>query len=182
MTYFRFNEEKALSAILYIAGQLKTNRKKPGFHKVFKIFYFADQKHLARYGCPIIGDYYVAMEHGPVPSRIYDIVKIVRGDSIFNTEKYNDLFEVKNYFINPKKEPDMDEFSETDLECINESIEENMGLNFFTLKAKSHDNAYKKATRDDKIPYQEMARVAGADDEMVAYLETLSENELILSK
>lgn len=95
MLYFKFNEEKALSAILYITKKLMEGGIKVGLHKVFKIFYFADQKHLSRYGRPITGDHYIAMEHGPVPSRIYDMVKTVRGDSLLGTEKYIFYFDVK---------------------------------------------------------------------------------------
>jgi uncharacterized phage-associated protein len=184
MLYFRFDEEKALSVILYIAKELwDPNRKgKPDFHKIFKILYFADQKHLVRYGRPVVGDYYVAMEHGPVPSNIYDILKSVRGDSIFDDVKgFGSYFDVKSHYVYPKKAPDMDAFSESDVECLKESMEENQYLTFKELKKKSHDEAYDKATKDDKISYRAMARAAGADSAMIAYMRTLSENERIFN-
>jgi uncharacterized phage-associated protein len=74
-----FNKEKTLQAMLYTATHL-TRRD---FHKVFKILYFADRKHLYDWGTPITGDTYIAMEAGPVPSRAYDMLKAVRGDSYF---------------------------------------------------------------------------------------------------
>lgn len=42
---------------------------------VAKVFYFADKEHLLDFGRPISGDRYVAMNNGPVPSAIYDIIK-----------------------------------------------------------------------------------------------------------
>lgn len=30
---------------------------------------------MRKYGRPVIGDIYIAMDNGPVPSRVYDIVK-----------------------------------------------------------------------------------------------------------
>jgi uncharacterized phage-associated protein len=40
--------------------------------KMAKLVYFADKRHLLKYGRTITGDRYFGMEHGPVPSRIYD--------------------------------------------------------------------------------------------------------------
>ena len=182
MLYFKFDEEKAISAILYITKKLNEHkdRIKPDFHKIFKILYFADQKHLVKYGRPIVGDHYVAMDHGPVPSKIYDILKTIRGDSVFEDSKgYGDFIDVKGRYAYPKQEPDMDSFSESDIECINESLEENQHLDFATLREKSHGNAHKRATKDDKISYRAMAKEAGADDAILAYMRTISENELI---
>lgn len=184
MLQFRFNEEKAIASILYIARkllQLKSMKAKPDLHKIFKILYFADQKHLARYGRPILGDFYVAMDHGPVPSSIYDIVKVVRGDSIFeDTRGYGACFEVTDHHVQPKQPPDMERFSESDLECLDESFRENRYLSFPQLRKKSHDAAYCRAAKDDKISYREMAKAAGADASMLAYIRDVAENERLL--
>ncbi|WP_409530306.1 Panacea domain-containing protein [Shinella sp.] len=44
------------------------------FHAL-KTLYYADRAHLQRYGRPITGDRYIAMENGPVPSYAYNAVK-----------------------------------------------------------------------------------------------------------
>ncbi|PKN63272.1 MAG: hypothetical protein CVU57_20420 [Deltaproteobacteria bacterium HGW-Deltaproteobacteria-15] len=186
MIRFRFDEEKAIAAVLYVCHRLLESRNynsKPGFHKIFKVLYFADQKHLARYGRPISGDYYVAMEHGPVPSSIYDILKLVRGESLFGDDKeYRELFEVQGHNVHPKQQPDLDLLSESDLECLDESIKENRLLSFGTLKNKSHDTAYCKAAKDDKISFNEMAKVGGANSSMLSYIREVSENERLLDE
>ena len=184
MIRFRFHEQKAIAALLYITQSLislKKPRAKPDLHKIFKILYFADQKHLARYGRPILGDFYIAMDHGPVPSQVYDMVKIVRGETFFQSSRdYDAFFEVRDHYIYPKQEPSMDLFSESDLECINESFRENQFLSFNQLKVKSHDGAYCKAAKDDKISYREMAKQAGANASMLAYIQEVAENERLL--
>jgi uncharacterized phage-associated protein len=184
MIRFRFQEEKAIAALLYIARQLislKNPKAKPDLHKIFKILYFADQKHLARYGRPILGDFYIAMDHGPVPSQVYDMVKIVRGDTFFEPGRdYDAFFEVRDHYIHPKQKPSMDLFSESDLECIDESFRENKFLSFNQLKDKSHDEAYCKAAKDDKISYRKMAKLAGANASMLAYIQEVAENERLL--
>ena len=175
---FKFNEEKAISAILYISKKLLSatdKRIKADFHKIFKILYFADQKHLHRYGRPIVGDCYIAMKSGPVPSRIYDILKDAK-----DKKDYTNFIDVRGYYVHPKQEPDMDMFSESDIECIDKSIEENKYLTFDELLEKSHDSAYKKATKDDKISLSEIAKAGGTSKEMLSYIKTLAENETIL--
>jgi uncharacterized phage-associated protein len=184
MLYFKFDRDKALATILYISKRLidRSGRRAAGFHKVFKILYFADQKHLSKYGRPIVGDYYIAMEHGPVPSKIYDMIKIVRGDSfIEDTMNLDIFFDVSEHFIFPKQNPAMDELSESELDCIKDSLTENQELSFSELKRKSHDRAYQKALKDDKISFIEIAKVAGADNEMIRFIQMQSKNEKALS-
>lgn len=71
MTRFTVSWDKAVEAIDFIAS------RKPGVTQYYigKILFFADREHLLDYGRPITGDRYVAMEHGPVPSAIRDILK-----------------------------------------------------------------------------------------------------------
>jgi uncharacterized phage-associated protein len=77
---FEFNLDKGIEAILYIAQKVDD----PTFHRISKIMYFADRKHLEKYGRFICGDSYVAMKHGPVPSEIYDILKAVKADAVLS--------------------------------------------------------------------------------------------------
>lgn len=67
---FKMNWAKAVEAIHFLASI------HPGItpYYIAKVFYFADKAHLADWGRPICGDDYVAMQYGPVPSGIYDLV------------------------------------------------------------------------------------------------------------
>src|SRR5437899_249948 len=90
--FFRFDPEKALQAILFVAHRIP----EASFHQISKIIYFADKAHLQKYGRLICGDSYVAMKHGPVPSAIYDILKAVRGDGFCEyVEQAQNAFEVR---------------------------------------------------------------------------------------
>jgi uncharacterized phage-associated protein len=68
---FKMNWDKAVEAVHYLASI------HPGISPFFilKIFYFADKEHMADWGRSICGDSYVAMENGPIPSNVYDLVK-----------------------------------------------------------------------------------------------------------
>jgi len=168
MGKYKFDKEKAISTVLYVAERLP----KADLHKLSKILYFADQKHLVKYGCPIVGDYYIAMDNGPVPSHIYDMLKSVRGDSLFETKEFEKYFEVEgNYIVKALIKPDMDEFSESNIECLDEAIMENKDLSFKVLKDKSHGEAYNSAGQNSTISFIKIAQEGGADKEMIDFLK-----------
>jgi len=178
MLRFNFNIEKAISSVKLI---LKNLDGSSDLHKVFKILYFAEQKHLSLYGRPIIGDKYIAMKHGPVPSTIYDIIKILRGESFFTLPSNMILDEqfrvIDNHVIQLKNDEfDIEVFSETEIECLSEAINENKNLDFVALTEKSHDLAWKNTERDDEMSVYEIAKAAGANSELLKYIALQIEN------
>lgn len=181
---FRFDQEKAISAIKVV---LKNMQGVCNFHKLFKILYFAEQKHLAKYGSPIFADTYIAMKDGPVPSTIYDIMKIIKGESRFFIpelqETFSHFFSVWDYKVTLVDETlDLDIFSESELECIIASIEDNKQLSFKTLADKSHDLAWNNSGRNQKISILDIAKAGGANDELLKYITLNIENENIKMK
>lgn len=181
MIRFDFDKEKGVAAALYVTQQLMNSKCSPRLHKIFKIFYFADQKHISKYGRPIVGDHYIAMKYGPVPSCLYDILRAVRGDgSCLSAEEFLPYFEVEGNQVKPLQNPDMDELSESELECLNASIEENKKKGFGELTRLSHDAAYDSAQDDSRISFRDIAKAAGASPAMIAYMSELAENRGML--
>ena len=66
-----FDSKKLTELVLYILG--KTGGV--DFYHAFKILYFAEMKHLAKWGCGIVPDKFCALPYGPVPTRLYNAVK-----------------------------------------------------------------------------------------------------------
>lgn len=68
---FAFNEHKAaqLAALLIHRSGGEMN-----YLALMKLLYLVDREALIRFGKPITGDRVVAMKHGPVLSRVYDLV------------------------------------------------------------------------------------------------------------
>jgi uncharacterized phage-associated protein len=166
-----------VNAILYILTKIGGQGD---FHKVFKVLYFADQEHLCKYGSLITNDKYVAMNNGPVPSMAYDILKALRGDGLLSNFKkdFDPFFELKsNYLVDAKVEPDLDELSESEIECIDKAISENKSLNFKKLTQKSHDSAWAKTSRDCEMNLKHIAEAAGANKGMVKYIHEVYENQ-----
>lgn len=168
--------ETTVDAMLFI---LKHLGGCADFHKVFKILYFADQSHLAKYGVAVTNDTYIAMNNGPVPSIAYDILKALRGEGLLLTqkEKFEPFFKVAGkYQIEAIKNPDLENLSNSELSALTYSIKENQNLSFATLTQKSHDQAWKKADRNSEIDPIEMAKAGGASPDMLNYIQTQIEN------
>ena len=144
-------------------------------HKICKILYFADQLHLSRYSRSITGADYIRMTYGPVPSQVDDMFKAVRGDSYFSNtadaEELGTYFSVSDHYtINQKREPNLDYLSETDIECLNESIAKCKDKNFYQLTKLSHGLAWKSAKQDKKISVDDILREAGDSEDYVQYI------------
>ena len=154
---FAFDREAAMAALAYLQQKL------PGLtrHQAFKLLYLADLLHLERYGRPITGDTYVAMEYGPVPSQLYDLVKrhLSAGPSL------------------PKIEADLEELSRSDLRILDEVVDRYGRYTFAERTELTHDEAWRQA-RDQHpghkappIPWETIIR-ANLDhaDELLRFL------------
>jgi uncharacterized phage-associated protein len=172
---YQFDSTKAIQLILYILQRIGG---KGDFIKIFKILYFADQKHLTRFGRAITNDNYVAMNHGPVPSNVYDIFKILKGQSLFNSmaDAFTPYFKIENnHNVISLRDPELEDISDSERECLDEAISENKDLGFSELSAKSHDAAWKSDERNGEIATLKIAEAAGANPEMLKYIESKTE-------
>lgn len=146
MVRFTINYNKAIEAIDWIA------RQRPGITQYYigKVMFFADREHLLDFGRPISGDRYLAMEHGPVPSVIRDLLK---RDSDYPDEVIDHLSSrvIIRDDGNKRKVTSLgsNEFpslSETDRAYLSSAIESYADLSFSELKRISHlDPAYSAA-------------------------------------
>jgi uncharacterized phage-associated protein len=166
--------QKKVNLILYV---LDKTGGTSDFLTVFKVLYFADREHLVRYGSLITNDRYVAMKNGPVPSTIYDILKIVRGDSAFSDLYYHErFFSVHDrYKVEAKELPDLEFLSETEVECLAASVVEHSGKAFGQLSSESHQLAYNSANLNSDIDPIKIAEEGGASPEMLKYIAENSE-------
>lgn len=68
-----FSHRKATQALNFFARQTGCRINKL---KALKLIFFADRYHLRKYGRPITGDRYFAMNYGPVPSASKDLAEM----------------------------------------------------------------------------------------------------------
>lgn len=170
-----FNEQKTINAVLYIISKLK----RKDFHKIFKILYFADREHIAKYARPITGDTYIAMGDGPVPSKLYDILKSVRGDSYFKDDgKFSKLFKIVNWdLVKPLQKPNLNTLSKTDIEHLDNALELYGDMSWDEVREKSHDYAWRNTIKNAPISLENIVRETGSDSEYLNYIK--EQNQLI---
>ena len=175
----KFDKIKTLNALLYVASRVQ----RKDIHKIFKIIYFADRQHLADWGRPITGDTYIAMEAGPVPSRMYDMLKIVRGDSYLpDYENLGRYYRIDNWmYVTPLKDADINKLSKTEISALDDSISKYSLLSYDEIKEKSHDIAWRSTARDFAIKWDQIALEAGLDAEDMKCLNEFSQLEAALS-
>src|SRR3990172_1296526 len=132
--HFEQNEDKAIEVLAWLANH------QPGidaFH-VSKVLYYADKEHLNRYGRPILGDTYIRMEWGPVPSKVYNLVKHDADPSLLR--KVAEAVEVRGgwWHLHPLRKPNMEMFSQTDIKCLQNALKKYGTRNFGVLSRISH--------------------------------------------
>jgi len=162
----RFDLRKAIESILYVA------QRNSDTYTILKILYFADKKHFARYGRSIYGDIYVAMRHGPVPSGAYDIIKYIRGDGGFYRPELGEKpFEVEDNDILPLRPANTAFLSESEIECLDDAIEQYGSLSFKELRGLSHsDPAYMESDENDIIPVEKIVENLPNGEVLLDYL------------
>ena len=143
---FEFDQATAISAMLYIVSRLED----PTFHRIAKIMYFADRCHLERYGRFVFGGSYRAYPYGPVPQNVYGMLKAAENKP--GGQSTEGPFRVRrgqntgqNPVVEALAEPNLDLLSESDLECLNESLATWGGKPFGQLTEASHDAAWTAA-------------------------------------
>lgn len=176
-----YEQKKLIQVVLYILN--KTGGI--DYYHIFKILYFAELKHLAKWGHRIIADDFYALEYGPVPTKLYDAVK---GNNASQTQ-LADLLKASTRFAGndapnvllPTCDTDLNYISASEIEALNSSIAENVQLTFSQLKDKSHDSAWKEAFRCENgakiISPVSMAKVMNADNATIEYIKEQLELE-----
>jgi hypothetical protein len=122
------------------------------------------------------------MEAGPVPSRLYDMLKIVRGDSYLpDTEGLCQYFKVENWmYVKPLQDADLNKLSANEQEALSDSINKYAALSYDEIKEKSHDVAWRSTARDFSISWDNIAREAGLDSDELQYVNDFSRLEAAL--
>ena len=143
---FKPKPEKIVECLLYLLTKVEDLDQ----YKACKLIYLADVEHLNRFGRPITYDSIVALKKGPVPSTTYDIIKgnangrkRVNFDDLPFDRKVEGKF---IYLVNPKRAVNMKKLSESDIQILDEIIEEYAHQNFDELSNLTHEHiAYKNA-------------------------------------
>lgn len=122
--HFNLNTQKAIESVIWIINNGESN-----MYNIWKILFTAEKYHLNKFGRPITGDEYIAMEFGTVPSWLYNASKIKRqGIGFYRDENF--LISERNF--------EKSYFSQSDLQALNYGLSEYKGLSFDQTREKNH--------------------------------------------
>jgi uncharacterized phage-associated protein len=181
---FRLDADKVVATSIYIAQHGPPDLT---VGKMMKMLFLADKYHLVRYGRPITGDKYEAMDAGPVPSFAYNLFKqLVIKPTTPPCRQLAEALDVDRSYQLPRfsakngAQFDADQLSVSDLKAIDKTIEQFGGKTFEELSAITHtmaayDKAWKSKGFFSKSAHMKFedffdddaAAIAGAKDEMV---------------
>jgi uncharacterized phage-associated protein len=152
-TEFTFQFQKAKAALLYLAEKRVPSLTKG---KICKLIFLADRHHIVRHGRPIIGARYCALEHGPVPSQLLDLLGEVESGKTTSPEaveltKALSLDRRFNYpHICAIQNPDLEQLSVSDIESLDDIVREYGGRSFAELRGLTHEMPAYKLAWDSK--------------------------------
>jgi uncharacterized phage-associated protein len=182
---FRFDLDKFINALAYFASQGVRDLTKL---KAIKLLYLADRYHLFRYGRPITGDRYIAMDYGPVPEGAFQLLsRITEPAEVEDAARERALEtldvhrgwrrQYKDPVLRARKKPDLDVFSESEIEALSAVVREFGGQPARALvdlshehRAYRHANAGRVAGSSVSLPYEYFFEDAPEDAKVVLAL------------
>lgn len=146
-----YRPDKFAELIVYISRKCETD-KRFGATKLNKLLYYSDFRAYARFGAPITGATYQRIEHGPAPRQYLPVVKrlIARGEVEFENREH---FARKQERLIAKRDPDLEVFSDGELELVDGVIQEFWGRNAREVSDKSHKEGWRLVEPGETIPY-----------------------------
>ena len=182
---FSFDALKFANAAAYLAGRCSDLTRM----KLSKLLFFADKAHLLWYGRPVIGDRYIKMEFGPVPSSAYNLMKRDDRATAEDQEVFDRFLLVDGNDIKAKMPPDLNYLSETDVEALDYVLNQYGHLTPAQLSKLSHNEpAWREAGMNGDMDYrlllvedEAMAQMVQADQQLRDALEQVGVEELLAS-
>jgi uncharacterized phage-associated protein len=128
---FHFDETKAVAAAARI---VRFHGGAMDLIRLVKLMYLAERESLRIHGHPIFGDRYFAMEHGPVVSHTYDLLK----GAAPSDGHWTHAFETVAHSVRLIAAADETTLSQNDMDVIDRVCEEHRQRNTWALVELTH--------------------------------------------
>lgn len=166
---FVFDERKAAQAAAYL---LRLHGGPMPYIKLIKLLYLVDRRTFVETGYPTTGDRFVAMPHGPVLSRVLDLITWGRREADSPWSTY--VSQPMNYCVMAIGPPDEGRLSEYDRTTIDAILDEFGAMDPWELVDYTHtlpewsDPGGSSVGIDPRV----ILRNAGCSDEAIAAIES----------
>lgn len=135
---FVFDIERTVQIVGHLFHEAQVDRI--NVMKMLKLLYIADRESLRDAGYPVTGDQAVAMEHGPVLSRIYDLSKTTDDWELNDEERaWRNFFRRVGHDLVLERQPTEEKLSDHDAEMIDLAIARYGQCDQFQLRDLTHD-------------------------------------------
>lgn len=162
-----YDVKKIANAIIYFIDNNVCNL---GVTKLMKLCFYADKYHLEAYGTSIFNHTYTKMDHGPVPTWLYGIIRTsISGVIDYDFEKevkiFNDFISLSqvdsgtyNQVIFSKKQDFNNKFfSKSQIKVLDQVIQDFKNITAKEISELSHQtNAWKNVEINEQISYESM--------------------------
>ena len=129
---FRFDFDKSVQAAGVLLG---LDGDRMGRIRLLKLMYIAERELLAEAGRPLTGDRAVAMKHGPVPSRVYDLIK---GESA-KAGEWGRFIHSEGHAVVLRADPGRGDLSRREVEKLTEVTDRFRNMDDWTLSEATHE-------------------------------------------
>lgn len=144
---FRFNAKKAVQA----AGVLlDVEGGRMSFFRLLKLLYIADRESIKETGYPITLSHAAALDHGPILSEIYDLIKGSRADE----KEWSTYIKTHGYQVSIIQDPGRGKLSRFDICKLREISERYEPLSDWEIAELTHEY---KEYKDNK-PIQKSSK------------------------
>lgn len=171
MDWGAFRVDKGREVLLYILSKGCRN-----MYNALKVMYFADKEHMQKAGSTICKGHYFAPEYGAVPSEMYDFFRAVDGQRR-DEHSLKEIIRKRphtGYDYEPLREPDMDFFSDLDIECLDNAIARYGDMSFRDLSSIAHDQPdYKATSLNDTISFKDFVESIDNDGRLMPFLDDI---------
>jgi Antitoxin SocA-like, Panacea domain len=153
MQLFSFRSDKFAELMLYVAREAADD---PTFGavKLNKVLFYADFGAYAELGQPVTGARYQRLHFGPAARAMLPVQnELIRfGHAALEFENY---FGLKQSRLVPKRDPDLSQFSQRELDLVDRAIKTFWGMDATSLSQLSHDESkgWQIVQDGEDIPY-----------------------------
>ncbi len=169
MSWLRFNEEKAAQ----VAGMLlKSGGGKMAYLKLIKLLYFIDREAVLRWGRPVTTDRFVSMPHGPVVSRVCDLIFTGPEEGLPVSPWHQHISRAGRYDVELSADTGNSELSKAEERLIDEIFSRHGAKSKWDLRDLSHDLPEWRDPGGSSLPIEieDILRAEGRTEHEIALL------------
>jgi uncharacterized phage-associated protein len=168
VTRFEFDERRAAAAAALL---LKLDDGAMDYMRLLKLLYIAERRALERWGKPIIGDRYYALDQGPILSNTLDLCKY-QSRGVWSEQ----IKRVGLWAVQLQAEPDLGPLSESEVALLEEVSRIYRDKDQWELSEETHKFPEWKPPRGSRVEIlpEDILRALGKSTEEIA--EALQES------